>query len=409
MDEKPTVSVITCFNNRKTLEINLKSSLESQQRIQYEFLGYDNSGGNSAFIPEALNTAAETAHGETLVFAHQDIFLMGNNWLYRMAENLQTLERYGAAGVAGVDKEGRRYGFILDRGRMWGRPVTHASLVQTLDEQLLVTPRSLFLTVKFDKRFKFHSYFSDYCLSVGSLGYRAYVLGLPVEHNSISVDILRASSLDSEDRFLVKKHKDLGGPVHKTTGTANVFGQISRITRALVQKNLYTEPLVFLSKEALGHSLPAVLDLGCIPLEQSVVERIVRSTYSVGVSTNLRYLDASRRLGTHSDYVCAAPTNLPFKLSGIGGILVFGLLEYIEKPEAKSILSSLGKTNSALVIKTPNNGAKIGSNYLVFKSSWQQEDFEAIGLHVCSVGPNSRLIPHFLVAVRSELKEPCRK
>jgi hypothetical protein len=317
-----------------------------------------------------------------------------------MMDHIRGLNKFGAAGVAGVDSHGQKHGFIVDRGRLWGRPFSGSRQVQTLDEQLLITPNALFRAVRFDEHLRFHSYCADYCLSVSEGGYDAFVIPLPVEHNSITVGVLKASSLESDDQYLVKKHKRYRKTIQKTTGTIDTFGNFSRKAILLLDDIVFTKPTVFLSRSFSRREPNVTLDVGCIPLEQPTIAKIVFGSYSVGVSQNLRYLLASKRLATHSDYVCADPLNLPFRSTAIGTILVFGLLEYTPKSESWLVLGDLESIGKTVIAKVPCNCSRLDSTHSAFRSCWTSVDFRRRGYHVLSIGPCGRLMPHFLLAVR---------
>lgn len=398
--ERPTVSVITCFNDRETLDANLRASIKVQRNVPFELLGFDNTLGSCSSIPRALNSAASCAAGDILVFAHQDVFLIGRDWFSKMMEHLRVLDKFGAAGVAGVDSQGQRHGFIVDRGRLWGKPFSGSRLVQTIDEQLLITPRALFLQVRFDEHFKFHSYSADYCLSLSNGGSSVYVIPLPVEHNSITVGVLKASNMKTEDQYLLKKHTRYQKTIRKTTGTVSTFGLFSGTAISVMNDIIFTIPTVFLSSKFAREEPNVILDVGCIPLEQPTIAKIVTGSYSVGVSPNLRYLFASKHLATHSDYVCAAPHMLPFRSAAIGTILVFGLLEYFPKPMSTPILSGLENIGKALIVKVPCNCSRLDFTHFIFRSCWIKADFRGKGYRVFLIGPNGRLMPHFLLAIR---------
>lgn len=188
------MSIICVYNDETILKVNLVHSLKKQD-MDYELILVDNRKNDFRSLPKALNYGGSKAQGEYLMFVHQDVELIDSSWLRTAEKILAPLVRLGAAGVAGVNWKGNPVGFIIDRGRFWGSPIRNPKPVMTLDEQLIIVPRGVFSTMKFDERFEWHSWAADYCLSVQSRGLKTYVLPLSVLHNSPTLPIHKVAKI----------------------------------------------------------------------------------------------------------------------------------------------------------------------------------------------------------------------
>jgi hypothetical protein len=66
-----------------------------------------------------LNYGGSKAKGEYLMFVHQDVKLIGGDWLKRAEKILASVNDLAVAEVAGVNFDGNPAGFIIDGGRFW--------------------------------------------------------------------------------------------------------------------------------------------------------------------------------------------------------------------------------------------------------------------------------------------------
>jgi len=199
---RPVFSVVCVHNNEKVLNDWLLEGLKDQDS-KFEVILVDNTAGKFKSAAEGLNYGGAKAAGEYLVFIHQDVRLLSSDWLRRAEAFLRALPGLGVAGIAGMigGKAGgifragtipvkNRIFFVyqglekerLEFGSASGQPVE----VQTLDEQLLIIPREVFLGGKFDAAAcgGWHLYGVDYSLSARRRGFRTFALPLPVWHMS---------------------------------------------------------------------------------------------------------------------------------------------------------------------------------------------------------------------------------
>jgi GT2 family glycosyltransferase len=156
--------------------------------VELETIFIDNSNNVFSSASEALNHGAEHAYGKYLIFAHQDI-LLPPRWLKQILSIMEH-SPHSIFGVAGKSKD---YEGTVTNAKH-GKPPRNAGSIQikqvtetqTLDECILIIPKQLFETLKFDEEtcFDWHLYGVDYCLSAKRLGYKSYVLPQEVYHRS---------------------------------------------------------------------------------------------------------------------------------------------------------------------------------------------------------------------------------
>ncbi|MCW4003154.1 MAG: glycosyltransferase [Candidatus Bathyarchaeota archaeon] len=408
---KPKISIVICFNNHEILRENLIKSLEQQHNINFELIAVDNTEKKFSSIPSALNYGGHKATGDYIMFVHQDIFLCGENWLNTAFSLLSALPALGAAGVAGLDSTGMETGFILDRGRYWGRPLSMPMPVQTLDEQLIIIPRIVFEKIQFDENFNYHLYGADYCLSVQSLGLKVYVLPLFVEHNSLSIGTLKASSIQQQEKILIKKHKGKFKTIHKTTG--HLGGKRVAIKRFFTLSSDFYLVVIeaFLKLLKVSMDKKTIIDIGCLPIEQiSMKRRLERKLFSVGVSQKKRYLVISKKLGIHDDYVVVDPEKLPFRTESFDIAFFSGLLEYLSKEKAELTLSASEKIAKMSLVRVYCNTSSKNFMCVYFEgglvleqSSWDKDYFKRKHYQTLSFWIN-RKFPRTLYAFKSNMQ-----
>ena len=220
------ISVVCVYNNKRMLNNYTLKSLKNQTS-KFELIVLDNTKGRYKSAAEALNYGGQKAKGKYIMFAHQDINLCSNTWLNRAEKILDNIPNLGIAGVAGMSANGKinkeRGRNIIKHGdpaRMWswGNPIQRPEIVQTVDECLVIIPKSVFNMLQFDEKVcdDWHLYGVDYSLSIKRLGYDAYVIPMFVYH--------RSSGYSFSDRYYVvlkkilKKHKKHYKRIYTTMG-----------------------------------------------------------------------------------------------------------------------------------------------------------------------------------------------
>ena len=182
------MSIICVYNNRDILEKYLLSSIATQT-VDVEVVLVDNRDNKYTSAASALNSGAEKANGEYLVFCHQDINLSVDTWVEDTIELLEGLDNVGIVGVAGKISDSIVYSNILQG--IPPRDVTPYKLevakkASTVDECLMIIPRSVFMDNPFDERTcpDWHLYGVDYVLSIKKKSYEAYLIPSVLEHAS---------------------------------------------------------------------------------------------------------------------------------------------------------------------------------------------------------------------------------
>ena len=219
------ISIVCVYNSKTVLADYLLKSLQVQT-VEYELILVDNTEERYKSASEALNFGARNAMGKYLMFVHQDVDLRSNSWLYDAERMLDSVPNLGIAGVAGKkDRTG-----VMTNVRHGNPPVLPARLqieepkeVQTLDECLVIIPRSVFNKLHFDEETcsGWHLFAVDYCLSVTQFGLGAYVIPMFIYHRSTGATTRSATglirSLDPlPDGYyqtlgkLLRKHKSYG-------------------------------------------------------------------------------------------------------------------------------------------------------------------------------------------------------
>ena len=394
------ISVVCVVNDRPVFGNSLLTSL-SEQDTEYELVKVDNDRGQFDSISKALNQGGLNAHGEYLMFVHQDVSLVGKSWLRRAERFCEHLGK-GVFGVASVSSDGDYLGFIIDRGEFWGAPLKEPVETFALDECLMIVPREVFLGNKFDESFHFHSYGADLNLRLKKQGLGVYVIPCPIYHNSATTPILKAGSLGTDDALLYKKHSAAFPGLRKTTGTPIGEKRRENISSYLKLRFLNSAflPRFFNTNARLSAEFSqedSLLDLGVIPREQQWIKQVQRRSYSVGVSPRKEYLLASKRALVHKDYVFSSVGNLPFRAGAFTTVLLKGTLEYSDKTGGRVALNSALRIGSRRIVAVvPNNGSPSDGAYRYYASTWKAEEFRAIGFETS--GLHLRIDVRFKVA-----------
>lgn len=182
------ISVVSVYNNRTILEECLLKGLASQNH-DYQLILVDNTHQEFKSASAALNYGADQAHGEYILFAHQDVYLKKDHFLQNMVNTLDSLKNVGVAGIAGKSINEKDIISNSTEGeppQRMGRSLSSPLPVQTVDECLFIIPRARFKLNRFDEVVcdGWHLYAVDYSLSIAKHGFRTYLLPLEVHHQS---------------------------------------------------------------------------------------------------------------------------------------------------------------------------------------------------------------------------------
>ena len=375
-------TIVTVFNKKDFLERVLLDSLK-KQTVPFELIAIDNTTGKYSSAASAFNTEVRNPKGEFIMFVHQDVdFGDDVDWLKHAEEEARKLPDAGIMGVIGPDFEGRTRGYISDRGRKLGEKETTAAEVQTMDELLLIIPRKVFATLKFDEKTfdGWHLYGADYCLAAARQGLKAYVIPAFAYHRSLATN---RTDLNKYKQRLFSKY---GFRIFTSTGIVDRESIIHRFLAPLISPKLYT--LIFprwismLKKEARGAD--SLLDLGCgynSPVQHVAIRR------KVGVEAFPEYLEESRKKAIHSEYVAGNILDVDFPPHSFDIVFASEVIEHLKKEDGERLLDRMEKwASKKVIITTPNGFVSQGSfddnDMQEHKSGWTVSDFKRRGFRV---------------------------
>jgi glycosyltransferase involved in cell wall biosynthesis len=229
------ISIVCVYNNEIILNKYLIKSLHNANS-EYELILVDNTENKFKSASEALNFGGNKAKGDYIAFIHQDIKFDSPNFLEKLEAMLDKLDDLGIAGMAGVSEDIKGVISNIVQGEsseLVGKNKIEKPLeVQTLDECLVMIPKSVFESLKFDEETcdDWHLYGVDYSLSVRELRLSAYVLPMYIYHRSPGYSM--SEGYDITMKKLLKKHKDNYKWIYTTLGNYNTHLPLS------LQKNV---------------------------------------------------------------------------------------------------------------------------------------------------------------------------
>lgn len=181
-------SLICVYNNEEVLNEYLLNSL-SQQDTEYDLILIDNKDNKFTSATSALNYGAKKAKGDFLIFLHQDIKLIGNDWLRKTEMEIQKLGEWGAVGVLGKRNMHVDTSILMgDSPKVIFKEILQEPLeIKTLDECLLIIPKKVFDKYPFDEKTcdDWHLYGTDYVLNMKKIGLKSYVIPTKLIHKSV--------------------------------------------------------------------------------------------------------------------------------------------------------------------------------------------------------------------------------
>ncbi|MFZ2499806.1 glycosyltransferase [Methanosarcina sp.] len=253
---KIMISIVCVYNNKKIFSDFLLKSL-SNQTAKFELIGIDNTSSEFKSAAAALNYGGKRARNKYIMFVHQDVSFLPGSWLEDTERFLDSVSNLGIAGVAGMSESGssnpERGRNIITHGNPsefwpWGNRIQKPEPVQTLDECLVIIPKSTFDALEFDEKTcdGWHLYAVDYCLSANEMGFGVYVLPMEVYHLSSAVSKKKFQSLTGplpDDYYetldkLIKKHRSTFKRIYTTCG------DWSALFPAVFQRSYYMQRLI---------------------------------------------------------------------------------------------------------------------------------------------------------------------
>jgi len=234
------ISVVCVYNNEKIFNSYLLKSLKNQS-VEFELIGIDNTSNEFKSAAAALNYGGRKAKNKYIMFAHQDVSFLPNSWLEDTEKLLDSIGSFGIAGVVGMSEIGgsnpKRGRNVIKHGEppeiwSWGNKIQKPESAQTLDECLVIVPKSNFDILKFDEKTcdGWHLYAVDYCLSVKERGFGVYVLPTEIYHLSKGTSNKKNFKFMNgplpDDYYVIlekvlKKHADTYKVIYTTCGEWN--------------------------------------------------------------------------------------------------------------------------------------------------------------------------------------------
>lgn len=374
------ISVICVYNNSFLLNSILGPSIERQEG-NHEKILLDNTKGWYDSAARALNQGADQAHGDYLMFVHQDVEIPGTEWLNAKEKILNRIPDLGIAGPIGVSVGGNVIGKVCNCGHDYGEAVDAPTEVQTIDELCLIIPRLVFKRLRFDQRLfdGWHCYGADYCMSVRRLGLKPYVIPAYVYHRSY------AQNTDRYGKYLLRLYRKHHQTVATTSGIASPLGYA--VYSAIPVVAALTGPTNWwqtIRREIARSGCHSILDLGCGV--QSMVRRF-KVDYSLGVDIYEPYLEESRKKGIHSEYKQADIRIVDFPPRSFDAVFASEVVEHLEKKEGLALLDRAARwARKRVFITTPNgylNQNIYDENpYQTHKSGWTVPELKTLGFRV---------------------------
>lgn len=151
----------------------LEKNIAETCGIIYEIIKVDNPGVMG--ICKAYNLGAEKSKYKNLLFLHEDVKFISNNWGERLVKQLN-IENTGAIGLAGSEKRYRLpYGFYSGRAYQnymylhhYGEEISNTNLnnnfinIKVIDGVFMAMKKEIFEKFKFNEQLKgFHFYDID--------------------------------------------------------------------------------------------------------------------------------------------------------------------------------------------------------------------------------------------------------
>jgi Glycosyltransferase like family len=213
--DQPMITVVCVYNCRETLEKTLLAGLKNQG-ISYDLVLVDNRDSSFRSAAAALNYGAAQAKGHWLLFAHQDVFFISNEWIASVLLMLEHHQPDGWVGVAGCDTDGNNQGFMIDTVNLFGSPFDDLMEVQTLDECLLMHKNDVAGMPYFDEGVPgWHAYGVEACCAAIRGGKKNYLVPMPVWHNSKATNL---AGLHEAHQYVWNKHGKHLGKIFTTCG-----------------------------------------------------------------------------------------------------------------------------------------------------------------------------------------------
>ncbi len=151
------ISLVCCYNNLQQYK-DMQKSLENQT-VEYELIGIDNREGKYKSAASALNAGGGRAHGEILIFLHQDIIFEKENSLENFVKAIPN-DKDSIVGLYGASHGKRK------------KIAENLYEAETLDECCVAMHKTVWKRLKFNEDIcnGWHLYVVELCLRAGEQG-----------------------------------------------------------------------------------------------------------------------------------------------------------------------------------------------------------------------------------------------
>jgi len=220
---------VSCIYNSPQEYLKMINSIIKKEKIldltkDIEFLGvYNPSNSKFVSIRDAINYIIRTSKSKNIVIVHQDVEFLSDNPLTSLLEYL-SIDNSGIIGTAGVDKNNKATGFIINGNAIWGDPFFEPQITDTVDELLFAFNKEKFKDFNFLKIKGWHGYSIEMCAYAKKIGLNNYSIPITVHHKSFGMN---RRFLAYTLKMIEKNYKDVM-PLHTTVG---ILGANSEVTR----------------------------------------------------------------------------------------------------------------------------------------------------------------------------------
>jgi len=193
-------SIVVSSHNAEVLNNNLLKSPDIFNHDLHIKFGYTN-------VCKAYNEAINECSENIIIFVHHDV-LLPDTFFNDLELSLNKLNNtnWGVLGSAGIRINGIASANVTDRGFLFRTIESKPTLVNTMDELILVVRKSSFPILKFDENIiNNHLFGTDICLQARKQGMTNYIVDIHCFHNSSLVTI-PANYYDTE-KYIRKKWK----------------------------------------------------------------------------------------------------------------------------------------------------------------------------------------------------------
>ena len=189
-DKQNLFSIITIVNKEDVYQ-KFKDNIAEQKKVNYELIKINNGNNQFSSAREAYNGAIKRAHGNYLVFLHPDMRFLDEYALHDIFDQIIKINDFGVVGVAGCPFELYHHKTVILTTMVqgipsyhFGKPITKATKIQTLDECFFVMKKAFCEAHPFSDIKGWHMYAVEQCLIALMNGKNNYVIPARVWHYS---------------------------------------------------------------------------------------------------------------------------------------------------------------------------------------------------------------------------------